>query len=217
MNIPNTLTFARIVSVPLLIWLIIEGEFFAAFVVFMRAGISDAADGYLAKRYGWHTELGAYLDPIADKGLLVAIYVALGLSGHLPVWLVIIVVSRDILIVGAVVLAWIMSRPVEVKPLAVSKINTFAQIALAGFVLAQLGLGLGVEGLVRVLIWITGALTILSAFVYFFGWLRHMMSYEPEHVEARPKRQSATSRPGIQGAGVRSAGNGSTRSEVRAP
>ena len=76
MNIPNTLTFARIVSVPLLIWLIIEGDFFAAFVVFMLAGLSDAADGYLANRYGWRTELGAFLDPIADKALLVAIYVA---------------------------------------------------------------------------------------------------------------------------------------------
>ena len=188
MNIPNTLTFARIVSVPLLIWLIIEGDFFAAFVVFMLAGISDAADGYLAKRYGWHTELGAYLDPIADKVLLVAIYVALGLSGHLPVWLVIIVVSRDVLIVGAVLLAGMMGRPVEVKPLAVSKINTFAQIALAGFVLAQLGLGLGVGSLVNVLIWVTGGLTVLSAVVYFFGWLRHMMSYEPELPEPRPGR-----------------------------
>jgi cardiolipin synthase len=216
-NIPNTLTFARIVSVPLLIWLIIEGDFFAAFVVFMLAGISDAADGYLAKRYGWHTELGAYLDPIADKALLVAIYVALGLSGHLPVWLVIIVVSRDILIVGAVVLAWIMGRPVEVKPLAVSKINTFAQIALAGLVLAQLGLGLGVDSLVRVLIWITGGLTILSAFVYFFGWLRHMMSYEPELSEPRPELKSASSRPAVQGQRAESGGNGVTRPEVRTP
>jgi cardiolipin synthase len=216
-NIPNTLTFARIVSVPLLIWLIIEGDFFAAFVVFMLAGISDAADGYLAKRYGWHTELGAYLDPIADKALLVAIYVALGLSGHLPVWLVLIVVSRDILIVGAVVLAWIMGRPVEVKPLAVSKINTFAQIALAGLVLAQLGLGLGVDSLVRVLIWITGGLTILSAFVYFFGWLRHMMSYEPELSEPRPELKSATSRLGVQGQRAESGGNGAARPEVRTP
>ena len=137
MNIPNTLTFARIVSVPLLIWLIIDQDFFAAFVVFMLAGISDAADGYLAKRYGWRTELGAYLDPIADKALLVSIYVALGAAGHLPVWLVIAVVSRDVLIVGAVVLAWMMSRPVKVKPLVVSKVNTFAQISLAGLALAN--------------------------------------------------------------------------------
>lgn len=216
MNIPNTLTFARIVSVPLLIWLIIDQDFYAAFVVFMLAGISDAADGYLAKRYGWRTELGAYLDPIADKALLVAIYVALGLSGHLPVWLVIIVVSRDILIVGAVLLAWIMWRPVEVKPLAVSKINTFAQIALAGLVLAQLGLGLGVGGLVSVLIWVTGGLTVLSACVYFFGWLRHMMSYEPDLPEPRPEPRSVARQSGVRAARGRS-GNGASRPEAGTP
>lgn len=216
MNIPNTLTFARIVSVPLLIWLIIDQDFFAAFVVFMLAGLSDAADGYLAKRYGWHTELGAYLDPIADKALLVAIYVALGLSGHLPVWLVIVVVSRDVLIVGAVLLAGMMSRPVEVKPLAVSKINTFAQIALAGFVLAQLGLGLGLGGLVNVLIWVTGGLTVLSAAVYFFGWLRHMMSYEPELPEPRSRARGSGRGPSVQAARD-SGGNGASRPEVRTP
>lgn len=190
MNIPNTLTFARIVSVPLLIWLIIDQDFFAAFVVFMLAGISDAADGYLAKRYGWRTELGAYLDPIADKALLVSIYVALGAAGHLPVWLVIAVVSRDVLIVGAVVLAWMMSRPVKVKPLVVSKVNTFAQISLAGLALAKLGLGLGLDGVVNVLIWVTGSLTILSAVAYFWGWLRHMMSYEPALPEPQPRRKA---------------------------
>ncbi|MDJ0513383.1 MAG: CDP-alcohol phosphatidyltransferase family protein [Methyloceanibacter sp.] len=216
MNIPNTLTFARIVSVPLLIWLIIDQEYFGAFVVFMLAGISDAADGYLAKRYGWRTELGAYLDPIADKALLVAIYVVLGLSGHLPVWLVIVVVSRDVLIVGAVVLAWMMWRPVEVKPLAVSKINTFSQIALAGLVLAQLGLGLWVGGLVSVLIWITGGLTILSAIVYFTGWLRHMMSYEPELPESRRHAQMTPGRSEAPAVQAKSR-NGASRPEARTP
>ena len=94
MNIPNALTLARIILVPLIVWLIISHEMAAAFVLFLLAGLSDAADGYLAKRFGWHTELGTYLDPIADKALLVSIYVTLGLAGHLPVWLVIAVVSR---------------------------------------------------------------------------------------------------------------------------
>ena len=161
-NIPNTLTLGRILLVPLLVWLIIDQKMFAAFLLFMAAGISDAADGYLAKRYGWHTELGAYLDPIADKALLVTIYVTLGVAGHLPVWLVLAVVSRDILIVGAVMLAWMMSRPVIVKPLLISKTNTFAQILLAGVVLAKLGLGLSLDTLVWVLIWVTGTLTTVS-------------------------------------------------------
>jgi cardiolipin synthase (CMP-forming) len=188
-NIPNTLTLMRILLVPLLVWLIIDHEMLAAFLVFLLAGLSDGADGFLAKRYGWHTELGAYLDPIADKALLVTIYVTLGLSGHLPVWLVIAVVSRDILIVGAVLLAWMMSRPITVKPLLVSKANTCLQIALAGVVLAQLGLGLGLDNLIWVLIWMTGTFTILSAGAYFWAWLRHMASYEP--TAAQPHRRKA--------------------------
>ena len=119
-------------------------------MLFLLAGLSDAADGYLAKRYGWRTELGAYLDPIADKALLVSIYVTLGFAGHLPAWLVIAVVSRDILIVGAVVLSWMLSRPMSLHPILVSKANTFSQIVLAGLVLAELGLGLGLEQLVAV-------------------------------------------------------------------
>jgi cardiolipin synthase len=189
-NIPNTITLGRIVLVPLLVWLIIDHEMFAAFLVFMLAGLSDAADGYLAKRFGWHTELGAYLDPIADKALLVTIYVTLGLAGHLPVWLVIAVVSRDILIVGAVLLAWMMSRPIIVKPLLISKVNTCSQILLAGVILAELGLGLGLGDLVWVLIWVTGTLTILSAGAYFWAWLRHMASYEPAPAPLPRRRKS---------------------------
>ena len=180
MNIPNSLTLSRIVLVPLVVWLIITHEMLAAFLLFLFAGLSDAADGFLAKRYNWHTELGAYLDPIADKALLVSIYVTLGLAGQLPAWLVIAVVSRDILIVGAVVLSWMLSRPLSMHPLLISKANTFSQIVLAGLVLAELGLGLGLEEIVQVLVWVTGALTIVSAAAYFIAWLKHMASYEPE-------------------------------------
>ena len=179
-NIPNSLTLGRIVLVPLVVWLIITHEMLPAFLLFLLAGLSDAADGFLAKRYGWNTELGAYLDPIADKALLVSIYVTLGLAGQLPAWLVIAVVSRDILIVGAVVLSWMLSRPLMMKPLLISKANTFSQIVLAGLVLAELGLGLGLEGLVALLIWVTGTLTIVSAAAYFLSWLRQMASYEPQ-------------------------------------
>jgi len=190
-NIPNSLTLVRIVLVPLVVWLIIDHEMTAAFLLFLLAGFSDAADGYIAKRYGWRSELGAYLDPIADKALLVSIYVTLGLAGHLPVWLVIAVVSRDILIVGAVVLSWMLSRPLTMHPLLISKVNTFAQIVLAGLVLAELGLGLGLEPVVKVLIWVTGALTILSAAAYFWEWLGHMAAYEPAPRPLPPRKTPA--------------------------
>lgn len=191
MNIPNSLTLGRIVLVPLVVWLIITDEMLAAFFVFLLAGASDAADGFLAKRFGWRTELGAYLDPIADKALLGSIYVTLGLAGHLPAWLVIAVVSRDILIVGAVVLSWMLSRPLNMQPLLISKINTFSQILLAGLVLAELGLGLGLSRLVEVLILVTGTLTIVSAAAYFWTWLKLMASYEPIPEPLPPRRRKS--------------------------
>jgi len=190
-NIPNSITLGRLVLVPLVVWLIIDHQMEAAFLLFLLAGLSDAADGYLAKRYCWNSELGAYLDPIADKALLVSIYVTLGFAGHLPVWLVIAVVSRDILIVGAVVLSWMLSRPLSMQPLLVSKANTLSQIVLAGLVLAELGLGLGLHALGNVLIWVTGALTIISAAAYFWEWLRHMASYEPAPKPLPPRQRQA--------------------------
>jgi len=121
--------------------------------------------------------------------LLVSIYVTLGFAGHLPVWLVIAVVSRDILIVGAVVLSWMLSRPVRMQPLLISKFNTLAQIVLAGLVLAELGLGLGLHQLVKVIVWVTGALTIASAAAYFWTWLGYMASYEPPTPPLRQRKQ----------------------------
>src|SRR5258705_11385989 len=109
-----------------------------AFVLFLAAGISDAVDGFLAKRFGMATELGAYLDPLADKGLIVSIYVALGITGALPAWLVILVVSRDIMIVGAVILSWLVDHPVAMKPLVGSKLNTAAQTVFATLKLPSL-------------------------------------------------------------------------------
>lgn len=177
-NIPNFITLARVLSVPVIFWLLVTGNSRIAFFVFLFAGISDAVDGYLAKRFNWTTELGAYLDPLADKLLIVSIYIALGVSGEIPLWLVIAVVTRDILILLAVLLSWLMDRPVRIKPLAVSKINTAAQLVLAATVLADDGFNLGLETTRFVLVWITGASTIVSLIAYFKPWLLHMAGYE---------------------------------------
>jgi len=185
-NIPNIITVFRIFLVPVVVWLIISGQLQWAFFVFALAGLTDALDGYLAKRFGWTTVLGAYLDPLADKLLLVSIYIVLGLADHLPVWLVIAVVSRDLLIVGAVLLSWIVGRPLELRPLLISKANTACQIVLAALVLVDLGLALGWDALTRQLIWITGTLTILSAALYLHAWLRQMSEIENE-VEPAPR------------------------------
>lgn len=147
-------------------------------MAFVVAGVSDAVDGFLAKRFGWETELGAYLDPIADKLLIVCVFIALGVTGRLPSWLVIIVVSRDVLIVIAVMLSWLLNHPTPMKPLAVSKMNTVAQIVLAATVLADEAFTLRLGGPVQVLSWVTAATTIASLGAYLRVWLRHMTLFE---------------------------------------
>ncbi len=168
------ITIGRILLVPLTVWLIITGQFPAAFLVFIVAGISDAVDGFIAKHFGQTTELGAYLDPIADKLLLVSIYVSLGFLNELPPWVVILVVSRDILIIGAVLLSWLVDKPVKVQPLVVSKINTVAQIVLACLVLAALAFGLALNSVILLCAIAVGILTVLSGAAYMREWLRHM-------------------------------------------
>jgi cardiolipin synthase len=177
-NIPNFITLGRIMSVPVIFWLLVTGQGKVAFFVFVAAGVSDAVDGFLAKRFGWSTELGSYLDPLADKLLIVSIFIALGVRGELPLWLVIAVVSRDILIVAAVLLAWLLDQPVNIKPLAVSKANTLAQIVLAATVLADGAFGLGLHDTRLALVWITGALTLLSLAAYLRAWFMHMAGDE---------------------------------------
>jgi cardiolipin synthase len=174
MNIPNLITIGRILLVPLTIWLIVSGAFLLAFFVFIIAGVSDAIDGFLARRFKLHTELGRYLDPLADKLLLVSIYVTLGFLKQMPAWLVILVASRDVMIVGAIMLSWLMDKPITVKPLMVSKANTLAQILLAGIVLAVLGLELDMARLLTAGYVTVATLTVASAALYMREWAGHM-------------------------------------------
>jgi cardiolipin synthase len=177
-NIPNFITLGRIISVPVIFWLLLSSQNRSAFFVFVFAGVSDAVDGYLAKRFNWTTELGAYLDPLADKLLIVSIFIALGARGELPLWLVIAVVSRDILIVAAVLLAWLLDQPVRIKPLAVSKANTALQIVLAATVLADTAFTFGLAKTRVVLVWMTGVFTFASLAVYLRAWLMHMTGHD---------------------------------------
>ncbi|HXX06858.1 MAG TPA: CDP-alcohol phosphatidyltransferase family protein [Pseudolabrys sp.] len=176
MSIPNLITLGRILMVPVVVWAIASGAMWIAFVLFLAAGVSDAVDGYLAKRFHMTTELGAYLDPLADKALIVSIYLTLGISGLIPQWLVILVVSRDIMIVGAVMLSWLVGTPVKVKPLLVSKLNTVAQIVFACVLLGTLGFDYELPTLTRVLMGVVAVLTLLSVAAYVAEWVRHMNS-----------------------------------------
>ena len=111
MTIPNYITIFRFILVPFIVMALLSGYVGAALIGFVVAGVSDGIDGFIARRYNQGSELGAYLDPIADKLLLVSLFVVLGFVKELPVWLVVIVVSRDIFIIGAVLLGAVIGKP----------------------------------------------------------------------------------------------------------
>lgn len=180
MHIPNIITFIRLLLVPLCVWLIISETYALAFLTFMTAGASDFADGYLARRYNWHSKLGAYLDPLADKSLMVSVYVTLGFMKELPAWLVILVVSRDVLIVAAVLVARLMDHPIRIRPLFVSKVNTAAQIVYVVAVLAFLALGRPNDLAVNIGGLLVAVLTVASGIAYLRAWLTHMAEHPEE-------------------------------------
>ncbi len=178
-SVPNLITLGRILLVPIIVWAIASSQMEIAFAVFVIAGVSDAVDGFLAKRFHLTSELGALLDPLADKALLVSIYVALGIWGAIPRFIVILVVSRDIMIVAAVIVSWLFGKPVPMKPLMVSKLNTAAQVAFAALVLASLGFGFDPTPYDVVLMGFVTIFTLVSVSLYLVEWVRHMNTIEP--------------------------------------
>jgi cardiolipin synthase len=177
-SIPNLITLARILLVPVVVWAIASEEMRLAFGLFLAAGVSDAVDGFLAKRFGMATPLGAYLDPLADKAMLVSIYVALAIVGVIPLWLVILVVSRDIMIVAAVIVSWLFDKPVQMKPSMVSKLNTGAQVGFAALVLASLSFGFEPWPYDLILMGFVTVFTLVSVSLYLVEWVRHMSTIE---------------------------------------
>jgi len=173
-NIPNSITLARIVSVPLIVWLILQEEMTLAFIFFLLGGLSDALDGLIAKQFDLVTKLGKYLDPLADKILLVSIYITLGVKGDLPSWLVIIVVSRDFLIVGGILFSYLIETKLTISPLMISKINTFCQILLATMVLGSAGLGFNLGVSFVIAIYVVALTTLMSGYSYISQWMKQI-------------------------------------------
>jgi cardiolipin synthase len=173
-TIPNLISILRLFLVPLTIWLISSDKTRWAFFVFVLAGVSDAVDGFLARQFNMGSALGAYLDPLADKALLVSIYVTFAVLNEIPVWLPILVVSRDFLIIGGVLLAWMLDVPITMRPRAISKVNTLAQITLAALVLGDLAFPGDLSVVRSMMVYLVGVLTLASAVVYAIDWLRHM-------------------------------------------
>jgi cardiolipin synthase (CMP-forming) len=173
-NFPNILTIGRILLVPFTVWALVQDYHMAALLAFLTAGITDGLDGYLARRFKLQTELGAYLDPLADKALVVSVFVTMALLHILPQWLAILVVSRDLLIVSAVLLSRYLEKPLDIRPAMISKINTFAQIAFIVVSLASLALDVKLATLLTIAAILVSVLTVASFAVYMKLWLNHM-------------------------------------------
>jgi len=171
-SVPNLLTILRIFLVPFFVIMVIEKKFAPALSALTIAGISDALDGFIARYFNQRTELGSYLDPIADKLLMVSSYVCLGYTGVLPDWLCVIVISRDILLLLGIGICSVASVKVEINPSKISKINTVAQISTIFFILLTKVVVWRIDPIVYSLFFYTTAgLTILSAFQYAYRGL----------------------------------------------
>lgn len=169
--IPNAVTSLRIALVPCFIWLLFQQQFERALYLMLFLGLSDAVDGFLARCYGWKTALGAYLDPIADKFMLISFFICFAVLGWIPVWLAVVIIGRDlILLAGAVYYHW-ATRQLEMRPLAISKINTFAQIVLA-VSLTYAHVGSLPTLILDALMAIVLCTTVASGFSYVVGWSR---------------------------------------------
>ena len=173
-NVPNLISLIRLLMAPTVLWLIIRDDWAAAFYIFLVASVSDAVDGFIAKRFGSVTQLGKYLDPIADKVLLVSVYLALGHSNLLPLALVILVVSRDFLIIGGALLLYTLETRFYVQPSMISKVNTFAQLLLAALAMAAAAFGFKIATTLTVMCWLTALTTVLSGTGYLIEWGRRL-------------------------------------------
>jgi cardiolipin synthase len=169
-DIPNLICVVRILLVPPIVMLLLRGEFATVLLLFVLAGGSDGLDGFLARRYDWRSRLGAVLDPLADKLLMVCTYAAIGWMGLLPVWLVALVLGRDVVIVSGALAYHRLCGDIEMAPSRISKANTLLQLLLVVLVLL-LPLGLTVPEWVMIgMIALVTLTTLLSGGSYVREW-----------------------------------------------
>jgi cardiolipin synthase len=171
-DIPNLITGLRILLVAPFLWLLLEEHYGAALLLFVIAGASDALDGFLAKYYGWTSELGGLLDPIADKLLLVGAILVLGWLNELPGWLVALVIGRDLVIVGGAVVYHLRIERFHAAPLPISKLNTLMQLMLVCAVIIHYGLVALPVWLLAGGIYLTALTTVWSGAAYVWRWGR---------------------------------------------
>jgi cardiolipin synthase len=181
LNLPNFLTLIRIVAIPVFLVLLASHFYLDALLVFILGGVTDALDGFIARRMNQKTSLGAILDPIADKLLLMSSFIMLGMMGGVPLWLVVLVVSRDaVILTGYVTISFLAGEAPEVQPALSGKLSTAFQLLTIGVVLAMLADSRLLEPWMDdALIYITAATTVISGVQYLYRgllWLQNRVS-----------------------------------------
>lgn len=174
-NIPNSLTLLRIILVPAIVILLMQGSFKLAILVFLISGLTDILDGYLARVLHQQTVLGSYLDPIADKALMISCYVTLAVKKILPGWLSVVVISRDCIILIGVAVLSLMSVTYKIQPVFIGKLTTAVQILTVFIFLVSRAIpGSIAASFMEGLIWVTACVTVVSGFNYIMIGVQHI-------------------------------------------
>ena len=175
-HLPNLLSGLRLLAAPLAAWAILEEHDTAALAIFAGAGFSDVADGFVARRWGFTSRSGAWLDPIADKLLMLLCFLALLKVGAAPFWLVALVIARDLAIGGGVLFAKLLSLPVRIEALAIGKATTAILVVYVGIRLLLLAFDLDAPNMVRAGSYVAALFVVLSGLLYFQLFLRALLS-----------------------------------------
>jgi len=168
LNLPNSLTIARIVIIPLFIIAVIYKRYDYALYMFIVAALTDTLDGFIARLTNQKTALGTFLDPLADKFLLITSFIVFSMNGWLPKWLTITVISRDVIVITGWVLVYLITHTSNVKPTVTGKAAIAMQLILLCYVLLDINVGFLPNDIQNVLIWLTAALTIISGLHYIY-------------------------------------------------
>ena len=176
-KIPNILSILRIVLIPLVAWLILFDYFLYALITTLIIAISDFLDGFIARIFNAQSEIGSYLDSIADKAFIISAYMLIGTQNLLPIFVIIIVISRDIIIMGAFGLSFAMNQKLDINPLRISKVNTFLQFTLIILVLVkniwEFDFIYMLSYLIDVAMYMVLITTLSSLLLYIKQWLKY--------------------------------------------
>ena len=196
LNVPNLLTLLRLLAIPLFLILLEDFRYAEALGVFIAAGVTDALDGAIARITHTKTTLGAYLDPAADKLLLISAFIALGFMHEVPRWLTVVVLSRDVVIVLGYFLLFVMTqRTMEIQPAVAGKLSTFLQLCSVTFVLVTLVRpGLSTPAIESALFYVTGIVTASAGLQYMYRGLAWLQRHDVQ-AAAAAEASSASGRP----------------------